>query len=117
MQHDDVYEIVDPALQPERKQPAKPKKPSFGRPTRLLRSGAPPTGARGGQPRVAASLSLWLSGAGQFLHGQWKMGTLYLVALIFGVSLHYSLYVSWADLGAFASSFDVEPTKSASSNT
>ncbi|MBI4161607.1 MAG: hypothetical protein HY509_04090 [Acidobacteria bacterium] len=49
-----------------------------------------------GRPRLAATLSVCLSGTGHFLNREWKLGFLYLLALGFTLSFQYFLHHTWA---------------------
>lgn len=51
-----------------------------------------------GHPRLAATFSMWLSGTGHFLHREWKLGTLYFLALSFILSFHYFLHHGWSQM-------------------
>ncbi len=99
MADDDVYTIMADEFRP----PA-PKAPSpsgrethAGRRSNRLRAGAQ-AAVPAGNPRAAASLSLWVSGAGQALHGDWKSGSFYFLVLSFGISFHYLLRKAWQEI-------------------
>ncbi|MEE9226941.1 MAG: hypothetical protein V3U66_04335 [Acidobacteriota bacterium] len=59
-------------------------------------------GSGDGRPRTAASLSLWICGTGQLLHGEWKIGSLYLLVLGFVFSFHYFLHQAWSRMTSWA---------------
>ena len=69
---------------------------------RARSSGDPYAGSGDGRPRTAASLSMWICGTGQLLHGEWKIGSLYLLVLGFVFSFHYFLQQGWSHMTSWA---------------
>ena len=63
-------------------------------------------GEGGGWPRLAASLSIFVSGAGHLLHRRWRSAALYLMGFGSMLALHYVLYAAWADVVATAARFE-----------